>query len=79
MHRDEIEYNHMHIVDIIPYKNGKYFGDDIVEWLIENMEEDDYISIDHPVAKVLSSKAYPTQYAFVEESLAVAFKLRWIE
>lgn len=77
IHQDEIEYSHMHIVDIIPYKNGKYFGDDILDWLIENME-DNYIVISHPVAKILSSKPYPTQYAFVEETFALAFKLRWL-
>ena len=61
----------------IPYLQGKYYGDEVLEWLKENMKENQYKIIKHPIAIQLSSGSYPTRYAFHEEVDAVAFKLRW--
>lgn len=40
-------------------------GDEKLEWVKENAKEDDYIKIDH-------------WYYFKNESIAVAYKLRWM-
>lgn len=77
IHNEEVDCVDMFIVNIIPYLHGKYFGDDVLEWLKENMEDDQYQVIKHPLTVQLSSQMFPTRFAFRVAENATAFKLRW--
>ena len=73
---DETKYNH--VLYIMPYKDGIYFGNEIESWLSENINKEEYEIIKHPISIVLNTFSRPHRFVFMDDSGASAFKLRWM-
>ncbi len=67
------------IVEIIPYRKGYYIGEDIKEWLNENIGWRNYYILPNSRKIMFNSGVHPTQYEFDNVIDAMAFKLRWMK
>ena len=66
------------ILHLCPFKGGTYFGDEVEQWLFENMDDSEYTILRHPISEFLNLFSRPHNFAFSDDNAASAFKLRWL-